>query len=191
MTVKGHIGEYRPDPRNARRHNPKNVGLIERSLNEVGAGRSIVTTAEGTVIAGNATLDAAAAAGIHDAVVVRTRGDQLLVHVREDLHDGDQRSTLLAIYDNRATDLSEWDTEVLLDIKDEFDSIPSFDHLFSDDDMRDLMGLPPEEGLGKTKPEEYGEVTYQVVVDCFNEGQQMELMTLLEDNGFTGRAIVK
>ena len=32
-----HIGDLKPDARNARRHNPRNIGMIATSLQEVGA----------------------------------------------------------------------------------------------------------------------------------------------------------
>jgi hypothetical protein len=35
-----HIGQLIPDPKNARAHTPRNVGMIEHALNEVGAARS-------------------------------------------------------------------------------------------------------------------------------------------------------
>lgn len=48
-----HLGDLRPDPRNARKHNPRNIGMIEAALHEVGAARSIVIDEEGTILAGN------------------------------------------------------------------------------------------------------------------------------------------
>jgi len=45
-----------PDPRNARRHNGRNLALIEASLREVGAARSIVVDEGGVILAGNATV---------------------------------------------------------------------------------------------------------------------------------------
>lgn len=50
------VGDLKPDPRNARRHTPGNVGAIEQALHEVGAARSIVIDEDGTVLAGNATI---------------------------------------------------------------------------------------------------------------------------------------
>jgi DNA modification methylase len=37
-----HIGSLKPDPKNARRHTPRNVGMIVSALHDVGAARSIV-----------------------------------------------------------------------------------------------------------------------------------------------------
>lgn len=46
-----------PDPRNVRRHPDRNLNMVEQSLREVGAARSIVVDEEGTILAGNATWD--------------------------------------------------------------------------------------------------------------------------------------
>ncbi|MDP9366390.1 MAG: hypothetical protein M3Q10_19565, partial [Chloroflexota bacterium] len=51
-----------PDPRNARKHNDRNLALIEQALREVGAARSVVVDEAGTVLTGNATVAAAAKA---------------------------------------------------------------------------------------------------------------------------------
>jgi len=58
-----HIGQLKPDPRNARKHNPRNIGMIEAALHEVGAARSIVIDEDGVVLAGNGVVEAAALAG--------------------------------------------------------------------------------------------------------------------------------
>src|SRR5690349_25083987 len=65
-----HIKDLTPDPANARQHNPRNVGMIQDALQEVGAARSIVIDEAGTILAGNATVEAAAAAGITRVQVV-------------------------------------------------------------------------------------------------------------------------
>ena len=45
MTI-NHIKDLKPDPQNARAHTPRNVGMIEKALGEVGAARSIVMKPE-------------------------------------------------------------------------------------------------------------------------------------------------
>jgi len=40
------------DPKNARKHNPRNIGMIVKSVGEVGVGRSIVIDEDGIVLAG-------------------------------------------------------------------------------------------------------------------------------------------
>jgi ParB-like chromosome segregation protein Spo0J len=109
-----HIKDLTPDPQNARRHTPRNTGMIERALNEVGAARSIVVDENGVVLAGNATIEAAAAAGIERVQVVDADG-QTIVAVRRTGLTPEQK-TQLALYDNRTAELAEWDTSVLAEL---------------------------------------------------------------------------
>ena len=48
-----------PDPLNARKHNRRNIDAIKASLSKFGQRKPIVVTNDGTVIAGNGTLEAA------------------------------------------------------------------------------------------------------------------------------------
>jgi len=186
----GHIGAFTPDPRNARKHTPKNLSMIEHSLNEVGAGRSIVTTRDGMIIAGNATVDAAAAAGIERVKIVHTNGEELIVHVRDDLESGDKRATLLGLYDNRSSDLSEWDMDTLIDIQDEFKNDPAFDHIFNDRDFDKIMF--GNEGSQQTdaSPQLDTLFAYRVVVDCADEHDQAALIAELESQGRSVKALI-
>lgn len=81
--------------------------MIERALGEVGAARSIVIDENGTVLAGNATVEAAAAAGIERVQVVDADGETIIAVRRKGLTDEQKRK--LALYDNRANELSEWE----------------------------------------------------------------------------------
>jgi len=51
------------DPRNARSHPDRNRSAVEKSLRELGAGRSIVVDASGVVIGGNAVYEQAVKLG--------------------------------------------------------------------------------------------------------------------------------
>lgn len=135
------IGQLKPDPKNARKHNPRNIGMIEKALGEVGAARSIVIDEEGTILAGNGVVEAAAQAGIERVQVVDADGETIVAVRRKGLTQ--EQKTKLALFDNRTAELAEWDTEVLADIADD---IP-LDDLFNPDELRDL-------GVGLTEPAE-------------------------------------
>lgn len=107
----GHLGDLRPDPKNARRHNPRNVGMIEDAMHEVGAARSIVVDENNVVLAGNATIEAAAAAGIENVRFIDADGETIIAVRRSGLTDDQKRR--LALWDNRAAELADWDPEVL------------------------------------------------------------------------------
>lgn len=106
------VSELKTDPDNARIHNDQNRGIIVESIKEVGAARSVVTDANDITRAGNATIAAAQAAGVNEALEVETTGDRLLVHKRSDISGG-RKAKRLALADNAASDASEWDVERL------------------------------------------------------------------------------
>src|SRR5215470_4463298 len=68
-----------PDPDNARLHTPRNIGVIEDSMQTDGAGRSILVDQDGVTIAGAGAWEAATQAGIPHAAVIETDGDTLVI----------------------------------------------------------------------------------------------------------------
>ncbi len=134
-TIK-HIGDLTPDPRNARKHNPRNVGLIVDALHEVGAARSIVIDEDGTILAGNATVEAAAQAGIEKVRVIQASGEEIIAVQRTGLTE--RQKVRLALYDNRTAELAAWDPDVLADIGNELDG------LFSDWELAELEVFTPD-----------------------------------------------
>ena len=52
------------DPRNARSHPDRNRSAVEKSLRELGAGRSIVVDRDGVIVGGNAVYKQAVKLGI-------------------------------------------------------------------------------------------------------------------------------
>lgn len=99
-----------PDPDNARQHNPRNIGVIEDSMQTDGVGRSIFVDQNNVTVAGAGALEAAQQAGIKRAAIIETDGDTLVV-VKRTLTP--EQRTRLALADNRATDLSTFDADVL------------------------------------------------------------------------------
>ena len=108
------LADLTPDPRNARKHNPRNVGMLEKSLNEVGAARSIVIDENGVVLAGNATIEAAGRAGIERVQVVDADGETIVAVRRTGLTQ--TQKTRLALYDNRTAELADWDADLIADL---------------------------------------------------------------------------
>ena len=106
--------EIKSDPTNARGHSDQNKALINKSISELGAGRSIVADSEGYVIGGNQTLEESREIGLKERIV-ETNGDELIIVVRKDLNYDDERRKALAIVDNSASDSSEFVEEVFED----------------------------------------------------------------------------
>lgn len=100
------------DKRNYRKHNDRNKELIKKSLEECGAGRSIVIDNDDEIIAGNGIYEQAQALNI-PVKVVETDGSELVVVKRTDLSTDDEKRKKLAVMDNSTSDSSEFDLELL------------------------------------------------------------------------------
>lgn len=100
------------DKNNYRIHNAENKQLIKKSLEECGAGRSILIDNENEIIAGNGVYEQAKKLGI-PVKVVETDGTELIAVKRTDLQTGDEKRTKLAILDNSTADSSEMDYALL------------------------------------------------------------------------------
>lgn len=142
------LGQLKPDPQNRRRHTSRNVGAIVDALHEVGAARSIVIDENNTVLAGNATLKAAAEAGIERVQVVDADGETIIAVRRSGLTDDQKRR--LALFDNRAAELAEWDTARLLE---DLNAGLDFSGLWSTEELEALLRATGEEtGSGGLLP---------------------------------------
>ena len=108
--VKG--AEIKFDKRNYRKHNDRNKDLIRKSLNECGAGRSILIDNDNEIIAGNGIYEQAKELGIKTKIV-ETDGSELVVVKRTDLSTDDEKRKQMAIMDNSTSDSSEFDIELL------------------------------------------------------------------------------
>ncbi len=88
------------DPKNARKHDKKNLEAIKGSLTRFGQQKAIVVDKNNNVIAGNGTLAGATALGWKTISVHRTE------------LEGDE-ATAYALADNRSAELATWDMAVL------------------------------------------------------------------------------
>lgn len=104
--------EIKFDKRNYRRHSDNNKRKIKKSLQECGAGRSVLVDADDTLIAGNGVFEQAQAIGIPTRVI-ETDGTELVVVKRTDLHTDDDKRKLLALADNATSDNVEWEDVVI------------------------------------------------------------------------------
>lgn len=110
------IHDLEPDNNNANRGTERGRYMIERSLEKLGAGRSILLDKNGKIIAGNKTAETAAEIGLEDVVIVRTKGEKLVAVMREDLDldDNTGKARELAYADNRAGQVSlDFDPDVI------------------------------------------------------------------------------
>lgn len=125
------------DKRNYRKHGDRNKKLIRKSLDELGAGRSIVIDAEGEIIGGNGVFEAW---GDRPIKVIESDGSELVVVQRTDLKTDDEKRKKLAIMDNSTSDTSTWDMSLL---QADFD-IPDLADLGVDVKLKDVDDKEPD-----------------------------------------------
>lgn len=107
-----HIGQLKHDKRNPRKHNPRNIGVVVNSLQQVGFARSIVIDENNEILAGNGVTEAAGIAGIEKVVEVEADGETIVAVRRRGLTD--EQKQALKYYDNRSSDLAEWDLAIIV-----------------------------------------------------------------------------
>ena len=136
------ISDLKQDPRNANAGTECGLRAIEQSLDECGAGRSIVVDRDGVTIAGNKTLGQAIEKGM-PVKVVQTDGSELVVVQRVDLDldgegDAQRRARRLALFDNRTNEVGlAWDGEVLVEMGQDDPAI--YAGLFDEDELAEIV----------------------------------------------------
>jgi hypothetical protein len=137
------IESLQPDPRNANVGTERGSYMLNDSLTQRGAGRSILATGDDVILAGNKTHEQAVQAGFTEVIKVHTNGRQLVAVVRDDLEHGDPEAIRLAIEDNRIGQVSlEFDPAVLLAMGKEDAAL--FDGLWNDDELYELLAQIPD-----------------------------------------------
>lgn len=107
VTVK--LSKLKPDKRNARGHNRRNIEAIKESLEEFGQHRPfVVQKSTGKVIVGNGMLAAMKELGWTEGAVYY-------------VDDDEAESVKRALADNRTGELAEWNMDALGEIFSEFD----------------------------------------------------------------------
>lgn len=114
MAKQSTIEELKFDTKNFNKHTEFGMSLLEKSLRQNGAGRSILVDKDNNIIAGNGIVEAAQNAGITKTKVIEVQGDELVVVKRTDLALDSKQGREMALADNAtaAADLS-WDYEQL------------------------------------------------------------------------------
>jgi hypothetical protein len=104
------VPQIKFDKRNYRKHSDKNKKIIKKSLDEFGAGRSILIDPENEIIAGNGVTEAW---GNKPIRIIETDGKELIAIKRTDLKTKDKKRKELALIDNHASDTSEFDNDLI------------------------------------------------------------------------------
>jgi DNA modification methylase len=128
--------DLREDTLNANKGTSRGRKMLQRSLEKLGAGRSILTDKAGNIIAGNKTF---AAARDREVIVVPSDGTKLVVVQRTDLEIDSAKARELAIADNRIGEVDlEWDDEALRKYTDVDLSL-----FWNDGELSRIVGVNP------------------------------------------------
>lgn len=118
----GKVHDLIQDDRNLNKGTKRGQQLIEKSLRQFGAGRSILVDKNNRIIAGNKTHANAEAAGIDDAVIVETDGTKLVVVKRTDIDLDSKQGREMALADNASVKVDlDWDTDALNSVAEDFE----------------------------------------------------------------------
>jgi len=127
------VKALKADPSNVRLHDSRNVEAVKASLQQFGQQKPIVIGKNGTVVAGNATLEAARQLGWSKIAVVRSELEG-------------RNATAYAIADNRTAELAEWSDD-LSEVLASLQADDSIDHLttgFTDAEIDELVAEATE-----------------------------------------------
>ena len=175
------IADLKPDTKNANKGSQRGRGLLEKSLRQYGAGRSVLTDKNGNLIAGNKTIDVAAELDL-PVKVVQTNGEEVVVVQRTDLDIDSAAGRGLAIADNRTSEVSlDWDASVLAELANDVDLL----EFWKNDELDELIGtLEKETQINNTllleKAMQLKPQKEYVVIVCEEQSEFEELKLQLE-----------
>jgi DNA modification methylase len=160
--IKAKIDQLIPDDVNFNKGTEYGQSLIEKSLRQFGAGRSILLDKNNRIIAGNKTVENAGQIGLDKVLIVETTGEEIVAVKRTDIDLDTKEGRELALADNAtgAANL-DWD-EVALSEATETWGIDS-----------EGWGVPIE--LGEEEPEN------ELSEDGFNPPAEVDIETDIKE----------
>jgi sporulation protein YlmC with PRC-barrel domain len=110
-----------PDNKNFNKGTEYGNSLIEKSLRKFGSGRSILIDKNNRIIAGNKTVENAAAIGLEDLQIVESDGTKIIAVKRTDIDLDSKEGRELALADNATAKANiDWDIETTFEVANEF-----------------------------------------------------------------------
>lgn len=170
----GKISELIHDDKNMNRHNQYGMHLLEKSISELGLGRSILVDKNNRIIGGNGVTETAASIGIEDIIIVPSDGKKLVVVRRDDIDLDSKEGRELALADNSVAHVNlEWDKEAVQQISEEWNIKPE------DWGISDFV-IEDEEEIEESKQE----ISTKLIVECDDVIKLSELYSELQNKGF-------
>lgn len=115
------ISELKFDDKNFNAHTSKGMGLLEKSLQQFGAGRSILIDKDNRIIAGNGVIEAAGQVGLDKVKIIETDGTEIVAVKRTDVSLDSVQGRKMAMADN-ATAVADikWDEPVIEEVAEKW-----------------------------------------------------------------------
>ena len=108
------ISDLKFDDKNFNKHTEYGMSLLEKSLKENGAGRSILIDKDNNIIAGNGIIEAAGQAGFEKVKIVETTGDEIIAVKRTDLKLDSKKGREMALADNATASIDlDWNDDLI------------------------------------------------------------------------------
>lgn len=168
------IDELIHDNLNANKHSEYGMRLLEKSISELGLGRSIVVDKNNRIIGGNGVVETAVSLGFEDIIIVPTDGKKLVVVKREDVDLDSEKGRSLALADNAVAKANiTWDEKAINEIKEKWDVEP------------EDWGIPAfDEEPEPDQPEQKKDISTRLIVECGDVVKLSALFSELQDRGF-------
>lgn len=174
-----------PDPHNANKGTERGRAMLEDSLKQYGAGRSILVDKHGRVIAGNKTLETAIESGFDEVEVIQTDGKKIIAVQRVDLDLlKDDSARQLAYADNRTSEIDlDWDADKILE---DLDKGIDLDVLFYDWELEQKLNTDGESDFGGLPaPNEKDVTSYRRIIVHFENEEDVQDFAKLLDQSIT------
>lgn len=148
------IKDLQFDDRNPRTHPKENIDVIEHSMREFGAARSIVLDENNMILAGNGATKGAIKAGKQRVIIVDSDGTELIAVRRSNLTE--EQKNQLKLVDNRSNETSDWDYEILQELLKEQTPEVALDLGWDEKELTDLLSgvFTDRTFTGDAEPEE-------------------------------------
>jgi hypothetical protein len=172
------VSDIMLDKNNANKHTEYGMKLLEKSLQQLGAGRSILLDKDNNVICGNAVTETAVQIGLNKLKIVETTGNEIIAVKRMDLSITDKKAKELAIADNAIANKNlDWDVDILN---------TSYDEVVLEDWGVDLGIADTDNDNDKSKSLNN---VYEIVVEASNENEQEKIYNELNEQGYKCRLL--
>ena len=173
--IETRIESLTPDDKNFNKHSEYGMHLLDKSLRQFGAGRSILIDKNNRIIAGNGIVEAAAAIDLDDVIVIETNGNQLVAVKRTDIDLDSAQGRELALADNATSAANlQWDADAIMEKAAQFEIVT--------DDWGVELG-EPDTG-GDDADQGGGEKRYQVIIDCKDDAEMERIAQRLRLDGY-------